>query len=451
MSPVTRRTALGALALGLAAPGALAACSQVKSKLSDEPPPPPPAPTVKLTPANAATDVAPTSPVRVDVTDGWFQRVTLTNPDGKIVAGTLNPDRTSYSTSEPLGFGVTYTWAGSVVGQDGKAVPVAGSFSTVDPTTTVNGQFQLSDGQTVGVAAPVIIQFDASISDKASVERALKVTTNPPVEGSWAWLPDEVGGSRVHYRTKDYYPAGTTVHVDAKLYGVPFGDDAFGAADSTLDITIGRKQVVKAEASSHRIQVVTDEGVIMDFPCSYGEGDLPRNITRSGIHVVTEKYEDFYMSNPAAGYSNAHERYAVRISNNGEFIHANPSSAGAQGNSNVTNGCINLSTDNAQEYFNTAIYGDPVEVTGTSIELSYADGDIWDWAVSWDDWTAMSAITDEKPPTNIPSTAPVTPTDAPTYSGTPTATTGANATPSTSASSSPSTASSAPATTSSGG
>ena len=80
----------------------------------------------------------------------------------------------------------------------------------------------------------------------------------------------------------------------------------------------------------------------MDFACSYGEGDLPRNITRSGVHVVTEKYEDFYMSNPAAGYSNVHERFAVRISNNGEFIHCNPNSIGAQGNTNVTNGCINL-------------------------------------------------------------------------------------------------------------
>jgi hypothetical protein len=56
----------------------------------------------------------------------------------------------------------------------------------------------------------------------------------------------------------------------------------------------------------------------------------------------------------------------------------------AQGNTNVTNGCINLSTGDAEQYFNTAVYGDPVEVTGTSIQLSYADGDIWDWAVDWD-------------------------------------------------------------------
>ena len=181
-----------------------------------------------------------------------------------------------------------------------------------------------------------------------------------------------------------------------------------------MSFEIGRLQVVKAEASSHRIQVLDAGGaVIMDFPCSYGEGDVDRNVTRSGIHVVTEKYEDFYMTNPAGGYTNAHERFAVRISNNGEFIHANPASSGAQGNTNVTNGCINLSTEDAQQYFNTAIYGDPVEVTGTRVDLSYADGDIWDWAVPWDEWASMSALSSQNPPSGIPSTAPATPTDAP--------------------------------------
>ncbi|HOW96013.1 MAG TPA: L,D-transpeptidase, partial [Mycolicibacterium fallax] len=165
-----------------------------------------------------------------------------------------------------------------------------------------------------------------------------------------------------------------------------------------------------------------DDGVLFDFPCSYGEGDLPRNVTRSGIHVVTEKYADFWMSNPAAGYTNVHERWAVRISNNGEFIHANPNSADAQGNTNVTNGCINLSTGDAEQYFYTAIYGDPVEVTGTSIELSYADGDIWDWAVDWDEWKSMSALADSASTMNLPSRAPATPSNAPTLSGTPTTT-----------------------------
>ena len=408
----TRRRALTALAVGVVAPGVLASCLS-KSGKQDEAAGPPPKPTVTLRPRNATKDVVPTAAISAEVRDGWFQKVTLTNSDGKVVAGALSRDRTSYAVTEPLGYGVKYTWAGSVVGRDGIAVPVTGSFSTVEPDSTVSGQFQLADGQTVGVAAPIILQFDASISDKAAVERALTVTTEPATEGSWAWLPDEAEGSRVHWRTREYYQPGTNVHVDAKVYGVPFGDGAYGAEDASLNFTIGRRQVVKANAPSHRIQVETDEGVIMDFACSYGEADQPRNVTRSGTHVVTEKYADFYMSNPAAGYSNVHERYAVRISNNGEFIHCNPQSLGAQGNTNVTNGCINLNLENAIEYFNSAIYGDPVEVTGTSIQLSYSDGDIWDWAVDWDTWRSMSAITPEQPPASIPSTAPVTPSGAP--------------------------------------
>jgi lipoprotein-anchoring transpeptidase ErfK/SrfK len=451
---------LTALVLGVAAPTALAACDKVSGKSVVTSAPPPKA-SLNFTPADATKNVLPTAPVTLQVKDGWLQHVVLTNADGNVVAGALNRDRTEFTVTEPLGYGASYTWSGSAVGRDGNAQPIAASFTTVDPTTKVNGQFQLSDGQTVGVAAPIILQFDAAIDDehRPDVERALTVTTTPPNEGSWAWLPDEAGGSRVHWRTKEYYQPGTKVHVDARLYGVKFGKDAYGSTDSTLDFEIGRRQVVKADATSHRIQVITDEGVVMDFPCSYGEADKPRNVTRSGIHVVSEKYADFYMTNQAAGYSNVHERWAVRISNNGEFIHANPASTGAQGNTNVTNGCINLSTGDAEQYFGTAVYGDPVEVTGTSIQLSYADGDIWDWAVDWNQWKSMSALTDTKPETSIPSSAPATPTDAPTLSGTPTTTTTTTsptttppspATPSSPTTTSSSTTSSTPNTTGSG-
>lgn len=403
------------MAVGLVAPGALAACMSEGGKNSGADKGSSAEPALAYEPADGSLDVVPTTHVGVDVTNGWFQAISLKNADGKVVAGTLNRDRTAFTVTEPLGYGVTYTWGGTVVGRHGEAVPVSASFTTLNPVKQVGGQFQLADGQTVGVATPIIMQFDAAINeeDRPAVEKALSVTTTPPVEGSWAWLPDEVGGSRVHWRTRDYYPAGTTVHVDAKFYGVPFGDGAYGATDSTLDFTVGRRQVVKADAPSHQIEVITDEGVIMTLPCSYGEGDVDRNVTRSGIHVVTEKYEDFYMTNPAAGYANVRERFAVRISNNGEFIHANPASAGAQGNSNVTNGCINLSTEDAERYFDSALYGDPVEVTGTRIKLSYADGDIWDWAVDWADWTAMSALSGQQGPDHLPDSAPATPTNAP--------------------------------------
>ena len=421
---LTRRRALTALAVGVLAPASLASCFGNPGKQPNAAAPPP-KPTVTFRPEDAAADVVPTAPISVEVSDGYFQRIALTNPAGKVVAGAMNHDRTLFTVSEPLGYGVAYKWDGSVVGHDGQTIKLNGKFTTVNPNSLVKGPFQLADGQTVGVAVPIILQFNASITDKAAVQRALTVTCDPPTEGSWAWLPDEAQGSRVHWRTKEYYRPGTNVRVDANLYGVPFGGGAFGVEDLSLAFTIGRRQVVKANVPSHRMQVETDAGIIMDFPCSYGEGDLPRNVTRNGVHVVSEKYADFYMSNPAAGYSNVHERYAVRISNNGEFIHCNPESIGAQGNTNVTNGCINLNLANAQEYFSSAIYGDPVEVTGSSIQLSYSDGDIWDWAVDWDTWVSMSAQPPPNAPppsTQIPSTAPATPSGAPTLSGTPTTT-----------------------------
>ena len=92
----------------------------------------------------------------------------------------------------------------------------------------------------------------------------------------------------------------------------------------------------------------------------------------------------------AYGYSNVPEKWAVRISDNGEFIHQNQYTVADQGVVNVSHGCVNLSAESAQAYFESAIYGDPVQVTGTSVQLSAADGDIYDWALSWDQWKALA-------------------------------------------------------------
>ena len=265
---------------------------------------------------------------------------------------------------------------------------------TVAAKRLVRATTTIGDGQTVGVAAPIMIQFNRPVPEagRAAVERALSVTTSQPVTGSWAWLTDAYGGSRVHWRPKDYWPVGTTVKMVARLYGLDMGNGAFGRADLSTDFTIGRSQIVKADARSHRIQEIRDGKVAMDLPASYGADSDPRRITRSGTHIVMNKAPSVLMSNPDFGYNNVKMNWAVRISNNGEFIHANPASNWAQGKSNVTHGCINLSTTNAKSYFDTAMFGDPVEITGTPVPLSASDGDVYDWAIPWDQWTKMSAL-----------------------------------------------------------
>ncbi len=158
--------------------------------------------------------------------------------------------------------------------------------------------------------------------------------------------------------------------------------------------------------------------------------------------MVSEKYADFYMTNQAAGYSNVHERWAVRISNNGDSSTPTRRRPGRRATPTSPTAASTCPPRTPSQYFNTAIYGDPVEVTGTSIQLSYADGDIWDWAVDWDEWKSMSALSDTNPVSSMPSTAPATPTDAPTLSGTPTTTTPSPTT--TSSSSSPTSSSVTP-------
>ena len=171
-------------------------------------------------PAANAADVAPRATVAA-TTEGSFTDVTLTASPGGAVAGTLSPDRKRWTPSGPLAYGATYTWGGTATGPGGSSSPVTGSFTTVAPGQTVRATLNIGDDREVGVAAPITIQFAAPVEDKAAVERALQVRTSVPTEGSWAWLPDQDGGSRVHWRPKEYWRPGTQVDVRANLLGTP--------------------------------------------------------------------------------------------------------------------------------------------------------------------------------------------------------------------------------------
>jgi lipoprotein-anchoring transpeptidase ErfK/SrfK len=346
--------------------------------------------TLTYTPATDATGTDPTQPARVSVVDGTLDAVTLTGPKGP-VAGTLAADKKSWTSTDKLAYGVTYTWGGSAKAVDGTAVPLGGTFATRPPSKKIRGTINIGDGRTVGVAAPIRIQFNGHVADRAAAEQALSVETSAPVEGAWGWLPDEGGGSRVDWRPKVYWPAHTKVTVTAKLGGVPYGGDTVGAADFSSTFSIGDAQVVKADVNSFRMVVLRNGEKVLDVPASYGLGSDPERNTRSGVHVVSEKFTDKRMVSERYGYDLV-EKWAVRISNNGEFIHANPASTAAQGSANVTHGCVNLSSDNAKAYYDMAQYGDPVEVTGTPVPLAARDGDIWDWTLSWEQWKQLSAL-----------------------------------------------------------
>ena len=84
--------------------------------------------------------------------------------------------------------------------------------------------------------------------------------------------------------------------------------------------------------------------------------------------------------------------YATRISTDGIYLHQLNSTVWAQGNTNVSHGCLNLSGDNARWFFDFAVPGDVVEIKNTGgkpLEL-WQNGD---WSVPWDTWRAGSKLT----------------------------------------------------------
>lgn len=343
---------------------------------------------VTTVPGDGTNDVVPTAPVKVIVAEGTLEDVRLSNAEGRQVAGQLAADRHTWTATEPLGYGKTYTWAGVARGADGRPTPVGGTFHTIQPAKLVHGSLNVGDDGTYGVAMPVVVSFSSPVADRAAAERALTVRTSTPVEGGWAWLDDQ----HAHWRPKSYYPPGTRVTVSAKLYGVPLGGGAYGGEDVAATFTIGRAQVVKADTQSHRVVVFRDGQEIANYPASFGLDSDPGRVTHSGVHVVMSKSPTYSMSNPRYHYENVVVPWAVRISNNGEFIHGLAESVWAQGKRNVSHGCANLSPANAKQYYDAAMVGDPVEVTGSSVRLGPSDGDFYDWTIDWNTWQSLSAL-----------------------------------------------------------
>lgn len=342
---------------------------------------------VSFAPAAGKKDVDPGGPISASVSDGRFRQVALTDESGEPVEGKLADDGRTWKATEPLGYGTTYTWSGKAVGADGAEVPVEGRFSTVQPKEVVRATIAPVDNRTVGVAMPISIKFDAPVTNKAAVQKALRVNTSKPVEGSWAWLNDQ----QVDWRPKEYWPEHTEVSVRADLYGVPYGDGKYGKVDLTTHFSIGRAQIVKADVDSHRIAVMRDGEQVASYPASYGRPGNPELHTHNGTYIVMSKNPVVSMDNPEYGYTDVEKKWAVRISNHGEYIHENEQNRANIGERNTSHGCINLTNADAKAYYDSAMIGDPVEVTGSSTEMP-AKFAVYDWMLSWKQWKSMSAL-----------------------------------------------------------
>jgi lipoprotein-anchoring transpeptidase ErfK/SrfK len=353
---------------------------------------------VAVTPADGSANLTPTTPVQVKVTDGKLSDVTVAAAEGAQVAGQTAPAADDPTTSvwtptTPLAYGTTYTVTAKAANAASAVATVTSTFTTVEPGQVTTPSIGPLDGTTVGVGMPIRVFFDQPVTDQAAVESHLKVTSSTPTDGSWNWLSP----SEVHFRPSAYWPANTDVTLTAALYGVDFGNGIWGEKDRTVTFHVGAAHVSVADAAAHTLTVKDGGAVVQTYPMSAGSAANP---TRNGAHVVLQSYRNITMDSSTFGLAvdapggyRADVEYAVRISNNGEFVHAAPWSVAQQGRSNVSHGCINLSTPRAAWFFNFAQPGDVVEVVNSNgPTLSRADGDIYDWAIPWSEWTAGSAL-----------------------------------------------------------
>ncbi len=343
---------------------------------------------IAFAPRNGAKDVGVLDPIKITVAGGELTEATVTNPEGQPVQGAIAADKKSWASAEVLGYGKTYNYTATAKNSAGKVTTEKGSFSTMTPAATPRATINPSDNATVGVAMPVSVKFpEGGPSDKAAVEKALQVQTSQPVEGSWAWISK----NQVDWRPKDYWPANTKVTVNAKLYGVAYGGGAFGKSDLTTSFTIGRNQVVKIHTPDHVMNVYRDGGLVASYPSSNGLDNDPDRTTPNGTVVVMEKDPVGDFSNPKYGYTNVMKKWAVRISNHGEFIHENNDNAANIGKRNTSHGCVNLMENDAKAYFDSALIGDPVEISG-SVANYPTTSDVFDWLIPWGQWQSMSAL-----------------------------------------------------------
>ncbi len=252
------------------------------------------------------------------------------------------------------------------------AVPAGGTAAGQNPEPFVGAppflppSFNPVNGAMVGVAKPIIINFQRPIADQAMAEQAIHISSVPAVPGKFYWMTP----SQVRWRPLNFWPANTTVNIDA--------------AGTKSSFRTGEALVATADDATHQMTITRDGAVVKTFPMSMGMS-AGGHETPNGTYYVLEKMPTVVMDSSTYGVPvNSTWGYkvtvndAVRIDNSGGFVHSAPWSVGDQGKRNVSHGCINLSPANAKWFYDNFGSGDPVVVKNSVGSYTKNDG-AQDW------------------------------------------------------------------------
>ncbi|MGB6206407.1 L,D-transpeptidase [Mycobacterium sp.] len=236
--------------------------------------------------------------------------------------------------------------AGPVTGQNPS--PFMGEPPFVPPS------FQPAPGSTVGVAQPVVINFQRPIADAGLAEQAIHISSTPPVSGKFYWVTP----TQLRWRPLSFWPAHTAVHVDA--------------AGTMSDFMTGDQLIATADDATHQLTVTRNGTVEKTIPMSMGMA-AGGHQTPNGTYYVLDKKATVVMDsstygvpvNSSWGYK-VNVEDAVRFDNSGDYVHSAPWSVDDQGKRDVSHGCINISPSNAKWFFSNFGAGDPIVVKNSS-------------------------------------------------------------------------------------
>lgn len=341
--------------------------------------------------ANGAKGVTPNTPLVLTAPAGeTIGSVSVSDATAHHVSGVLSADRRTWTSQTDLRVSDTYHVTAVTLKPSNNGVGVQHeSFQTADEDDSlkINSVFP-ANASTVGVGQPVVIAFGQPIQDKAAMERALTVHSNPPQPGSWGWLSDE----RVDYRPAGYWKPGTKVTVDMALDGVDLGGGKFGAKDRSVDFTVGRDQETVVDVSTDQAVVYRDGKQVHSFAVS---GGMPGLDTWGGTYAVIDKAADVRMDSRTAGLGDAYDipdvKWDVHFTYSGSYVHSAPWSEGAQGHQNVSHGCVGTNPTDAEWFYESTLPGDVLKIVGSPRTAALGNG-FNDWQLSWADWQGRSAL-----------------------------------------------------------
>ncbi len=220
------------------------------------------------------------------------------------------------------------------------------------------------DGDVVGVAEPIFVNFKEPVTDHATAEKAVRITSTTAVKGHFYWYGDK----QLRWRPENFWPAHDTITVQA--------------AGTKVAYKTGDEVITTADDATHMITITKNGQVIKTMKTSMGKTG---HETPNGIYYVGEKNRKMIMDSATFGVPSTapggyklEVEYASRLANNGIFLHAAPWSVAQQGNSDASHGCLNVSTGDAEWFFDNAQKGDPVVVKNSTGAASHSDG-MGDW------------------------------------------------------------------------